>query len=285
MKDYSYIIDDCCHQARSRALARQIIPILIRWAKQGQTNKNYVDLIHELGYPHFSGIGRQLGNIDDIIKKLMDETGEKNIPTLNALCKLKSTGLPSDGFSYVYQNYKELTKSEKIIFINGLNLQAITYPNWDWVLTSLGLKPSLISNSDDENAIRFGKLYGSGGESIEHKKLKEYISQHPESIGIKTKNLGETEYTLLSGDRIDVYFEDIKVVIEVKPISSPDGDIMRGLYQCVKYKSVLDAEDKVHGYKPKSYCILVIGGSLSESNNKIKDTLDIDVIENFNIGA
>ena len=47
--------------------------------------------------------------------------------TINALCKKTSTGIPSDGFSYVYPNYDSLTLDEKRIFINGINEQAYNY--------------------------------------------------------------------------------------------------------------------------------------------------------------
>ena len=47
----------------------------------------------------------------------------------------------------------------------------------------------------------------SGGEGKEHKSIKEYICSHPKSIGIKKVVFAETEHDLLSGDRLDVYFE------------------------------------------------------------------------------
>ena len=89
---------------------------------------------------------------------------------------------------------------------------------------------------------------------------------------------------LLSGDRLDVYFvqsDGTKIAVEVKSRVSPDDDILRGLYQCVKYKAVLDAENKTHGVFGKTRSILVIEGALSESNQQVKDSLGINVIEGF----
>lgn len=282
-KDYGHIINDIVPQEKSRELVRKIIPILVRWAKQGLTTRTYDDLTKELGYDRYSGIGRQLGYIDDVFKRLEELTKEK-IPTLNALVKSKSTMLPSPGFSYVYTSYDDMTENEKKIFVMGLNKEAIEYEHWDWVLSSLGLTPSTIDTKASETAIRSGKFYGSGGEGDYHKRLKEYIYNHPETIGITNFKERKMEHILLSGDRLDVYFvlnDGSKIAVEIKPSTSPDADIMRGLYQCVKYKAIMDAEDKVHGKKSQNRAMLVIGGSLSDANVLVKNTLGIDVIEKF----
>jgi hypothetical protein len=178
-----------------------------------------------------------------------------------------------------------MTENEKKIFVLGLNKEAIEYQQWDWVLSALGLTPSVIDTTASETAIRSGKFYGGGGEGPDHKKLKEYIYNHPEVIGIKDIKKRDMEHILLSGDRLDVYFEladGSKVAVEIKPSTSPDADVMRGLYQCVKYKTILDAEDKVHGNKANNSAILVIGGELSPENRKVRNTLGVKALENMN---
>ena len=282
-QNYGHIIDNLVPQEKSRELVRKIIPILIRWAKQGQTSRTYDDLTKELGYSRFSGIGKQLGYIDDVFKEFGEMSGEK-IPTLNALVKSKSSGLPSTGFSYVYTSYDDMSEDEKKIFVMGLNKEALEYKQWDWVLSSLGLTPSVINTTALEAVIRSGKFHGKGGEGENHKKLKEYIYGHPEDIGIKDVVEKDTERILLSGDRLDVYFKQKDgtcIAVEVKPSTSPDEDIMRGIFQCVKYKAIMDSEDKVHGKKLQNKSILVIGGNLSTVNMQIRDTLGIQVIEKF----
>lgn len=283
-KGYGHIIDDVVHSEKSRELVKKIIPILIRWAKQGQTTQTYDNLTKELGYDRYSGIGKQLGYIDDVLKRL-EELSQEKIPTLNALIKSKFTMLPSPGFSYVYTSYDDMTNDEKKIFVMGLNKEAIEYEHWDWVLSVLELTPSTIDTKASEAAIRSGKFYGAGGEGEGHKKLKEYIYNHPEAIGIKGIKERKMEHILLSGDRLDVYLvlnDGSKIAVEVKPSTSPDADVMRGLYQCVKYKTIMDAEDKVHGEKGNNKAILVIGGSLCPENQKVSDTLEITVIETIN---
>lgn len=283
-KDLTHIIDDVVPQTKSRELVKKMIPILVRWAKQGLTSKTYDDLTKELGYQKYSGIGFQLGYVDDVFKRFEELTDEK-IPTLNALVKSKSTMLPSPGFSYVYKTYPDMEEEEKKHLVMILNNDAINYPYWDWVLSALGLTPS-VDIAASETIIRSGKFYGTGGEGENHKKLKEYIYNHPEVLGIADIQRKEMEYNLLSGDRLDVYFKlnnGSQVAIEIKPSTSPDADVTRGLFQCVKYKAILDAEDKVHGNKAHNSTILVLGGELSPENCKVQEILGVTVKENIKI--
>lgn len=283
-KDYGFIIDEVCPQKKSRGLVRRAIPILIRWAKQRLTDRTYSDLIRELGYTKaFSAIGKLLGYIDDVLKELGVKIQE-DIPTLNALVKSKATNLPSHGFSYIHPSYDDMTDNAKRIFVMGLNQAAIDYDSWDWILSLLGLTPSVIDTKNSEMFIRSGKFYGKGGEGENHKKMKEYVYNHPELLGLKTVKEKQMEYILLSGDRLDVFCrlkDDTCVAIEVKSSTSSDADIMRGLYQCVKYKSIMEAENKVHGIKNNVRTILVMEGSLSWENQLVRDTLGVTVVENL----
>ncbi len=282
MKNYSYIIDEKCTGEKTPDLVRRIIPILICWAKKKETDHTYGDLNKMLGYKdgRFTQIGHPLGCIENVFIQLEEETGEY-IPTLNALVNNVTTGLPSEGFSYVHPKYDEMDSDEKRIVVDNENNNALNYDRWDWVLASLGLKPSI--SKEDELKIRSGASFG--GESPEHKRLKEYIASHPKSIDIMSREKGVTEHILLSGDKLDVYFPKANVVVEVKPKSAPDADILRGLFQCVKYKSILDAEASVKGEIPDSEVVLVIGGTLSESNRIVQECLNIEVIENFDCCA
>lgn len=281
MATYPNLIADICKTEKTTALVSRSIPILIRWAKSGITTNTYGDLIKELGMVRFSGIGHTLGCVEDVMSVLRKELNEK-IPTLNALVHGKD-GLPSYGFSYVYADYDSYPTEVKLALVNDENARAIKYEHWDAILQALCLKPSIVNSKKDEDAIRNGKYHGSG-EGPQHKALKDYIYAHPESIGIRNVALRDTEFVLLSGDRLDIYFvlnDGTRIAVEVKSSVSPDDDILRGLYQCVKYRAILDAENKAHGKFGKTRSILVIEGALSESNQQVKDSLGINVIERF----
>lgn len=273
------IINSVIHTKRSQELVSQIIPILVGWAKYGLANKTYGDLIHALGYTRYSGIGDQLGNVETVIRELRKMTGE-DVPTLNAL--VKKNGIPSDGFDFVYPNYNGLTLSEKLVFVAGINEKALNYQKWDWVLDQLGLQPSKIITEQELEAI---SVHGGGGEGKEHKAIKEFVYNNPESLGITGVIRKETEHPLPSGDRLDVYFEtsDSRYAIEVKPSTSPDDDITRGIFQCVKYKAILEAIRKVEYGRYDVSTQLVIAGSMSDRNKQLAEALEITCIEHLKI--
>ena len=137
---YSYIIDEVCGGKKAKDIVPQIIPILIYWAKMGESNHTYSDLTRELGYDKFSGIGYQLGYVADVLHRLQDIT-HKEIPTLNGLIRSKNSNLPSSGFSYVYGTFNKLLEEKKIEIVKTKNEEAIKFDDWDWVLDMLGLKP------------------------------------------------------------------------------------------------------------------------------------------------
>lgn len=279
-KNYSYLIDQECSGAKTPGLVRRIIPILIGWAKKKETNHTYGELNRLLGYKNGlnSSIGTPLGCIKNIFRQLEGKTDIGKIPTLNALVSNASTGLPSEGFSYVHPKYDKLDRTEKRIVVENANNEALNYNKWDYILALLGLKPCLCQA--DENEIRSG-AFAYGGEGKEHKLMKEYIAGHPECIDEHINEKGICEHIILSGDRLDVFYQEANVAIEVKPKSAPDADILRGLFQCIKYKAILDAEAEVKGIIANSKVILVIGGLLSQSNREVQKCLNIKVIENF----
>lgn len=270
------IINSVIHTKRSQELVSQIIPILVGWAKYGLTNKTYGDLIHALGYTRYSGIGEQLGNVETVIRELRKRTGE-GVPTLNALVKTPKEDIPSDGFDFVYPNYNGLTLSEKQVFVAGVNEKALNYKKWDWVLDQLGLQPSKIITEQELEAI---SVHGGGGEGKEHKSIKEYVYNHPESLGINGVTRKETEHPLPSGDRLDVYFEtaESRYAIEVKPSTSPEDDIIRGIFQCVKYKAILEAMRKVDYGRYVISTLLVVAGSMSDRNKQLAEALEIKYV-------
>lgn len=272
MKKYSYIFDEIIDRTSTRDTVKAIIPVLIGWAKAGETDHTYGDLADSIRYKT-PRLGHHLGRVNDVLNRLSELTGEV-IPTPNSLVNNVHSNLPSDGFDFVKEHYSDMTKEDKDKYVRQLNSEAIHYDKWDWVLAQLGLKTPI--SRTEINEIRSGKVKGFGGEGPEHKALKEYVASHPKLVGAKEN--GETEHILLSGDRLDVWFPDSQIAVEVKPATSPDSDMLRGLFQCVKYKATLDAEASIEGAKPEAKVMMVIAGKLNESNKEIQNTLGVKVI-------
>ena len=127
---------------------------------------------------------------------------------------------------------------------------------------------------------------GKGGESVAHKRLKKYIANHPEIIGLK-KSLtpGDTEVELPSGDTPDVLFKnsEYRIAVEVKSHISNETDLKRGIFQCVKYRAILKAcrSVEIENYEVNS--LLAIEGELTKDLIGIKNTLGVKVIENIKV--
>lgn len=278
-KDYSYLIDEHCTTKATNENVRLSIPVLIYWAQHGGVVHTYGELSKAIGKPKgFSGIGHPLGKIKDIFFDLSKQFGKK-IPTLNALATSKGKGIPSKGFDWVDSYYNNRSPRGEKQITDRLNRKAAEYQDWDWVLKVLRLKPFKSQTSANEKAILSGKHYGKGGEGNEHRRLKEYIYNHPKVIGLQDVVYKDIEHVLLSADRIDVYFElksGEHLAVEVKPSSSSQDDILRGIYQCVKYRAILDAQDYAHKERAVNKSILVLGGDLGDENEAVRAAFGLE---------
>jgi hypothetical protein len=88
--------------------------------------------------------------------------------------------------------------------------------------------------------------YGGPAESDEHRRLKEYVKSNPRLFGApKGCKDGVMEKLLRSLDEIDVWFVSPgkQLAVEVKSRRSTDLDLERGIFQCVKYRALLEAEN------------------------------------------
>jgi hypothetical protein len=108
---------------------------------------------------------------------------------------------------------------------------------------------SLIEGSEADgipsSSSQSGQRFGGPAESEEHRKLKQYILRHPEKVGASEKpDDARKEFMLLSGDEVDVYIACGNTVrlVEVKSIRSSAPDLIRGVYQCIKYRAVFEAQ-------------------------------------------
>jgi len=136
--------------------------------------------------------------------------------------------------------------------------------------------------SDFSAQIRKASHFGGGGESDEHKRLKEYVSKSPAAVDLSAHTkVGQTEFQLSSGDSIDVYFQNRKdwIGVEVKSSISNDADLTRGLFQCIKYSSVMEAMQLSLGLPQNACSILALEGKLPSGLVALKNILGIEVVE------
>lgn len=124
-----------------------------------------------------------------------------------------------------------------------------------------------------------------GGESEAHRLLKISVASHPDWFGVYWPHTVSIEYPLPSGDVIDVAFlsERSIVAVEVKPPDAPKADLTRGVFQCVKYAAVLQAEAKVRKITRDSRVILAVGSIIPTDILSMLQELKIERIENLSL--
>ena len=259
--------------------ARLALPYLVRQAKAGQTIY-YSDLAEEIEIPNPRNLNYVLGSIGNTLIDLSKRT-KVEIPPLQCVVINKRQELPGEGIGWFISptDFSKLNKTQKQKVVAAQLTKIYTFQRWDWVLMQLGLEP-VLTNLDDE--LEKAKNFGGGGESELHKKFKEFISKNPSVLGLSSDlQNGIQEYKLPSADTVDVLFTDkeLKIGVEVKSSISDTADILRGLFQCVKYKHLIEAEQTVNDEFPNSRVILALQGQLPDELTLVKNLLGIEVMD------
>lgn len=263
--------------------ARLALPYLVRQAKAGKTIY-YSDLAELINISNPRNLNYILGSIGNTLIELSKR--EKTIiPPIQCIVINKSDELPGEGVEYFISPnvFNKLTKTQKQKVLETELTKIFTFQNWDWVLKQLELEPIITNLGDKLEQAR--NIQGGGGESELHRKFKEFISENPNVLGLSGKlQNGIQEYKLPSADTIDVLFTDkgLRIGVEVKSIISGVPDILRGLFQCVKYKCLIEADQIVNDEVPNSRIILALEGQLPEELILVKNLLGIEVIDQLN---
>jgi hypothetical protein len=266
--------------------ARIVMPILVRQAKAGQ-RIYYSDLAREVGMPNARNLASPLGAIGDEIERI-SKKWHVRIPPLECLVVNKLTKLPGRGIAKFFANPDGFLKSsnaEKEQLLEMSLAKVFTFSQWDELLSELGLRPVQTPVIVLQGTNRSGGM-GGGGESDLHRNLKTYVAKHPEVVGLpRSAAPGRIEVELRSGDQIDVLFDvgRLRVGVEVKGPESDINDIQRGLFQCVKYKAVIEAEQKMQQIAVRADAILVLGSGLPPALLGLKHLLGVEVVEEVKV--
>lgn len=261
--------------------ARETLPLLVRQAEAGKSIV-YSELAAELGMPNPRNLNFVLGSVGQTLIEIGKEWGE-SIPPIQSLVVNKQRGLPGEGFLQFLTDTDRLIslpKKQQQAVIDGVHSEVFRYTKWRDVLRYLGLPHWSSSNISD--LVYAATEFVSLGESEEHRRLKEFVSKHPAILGLpKYAGYGLKEYVLPSGDRVDVVFrhEDEWIAVEVKSIVSQMPDIVRGMFQCVKYRAVFQARAEVAGVLESVRVVLALEGELPHSLKSLQNVLGIEVIE------
>ena len=194
-------------------------------------------------------IGAVAGSMMDAILRL-----DPKAPLINVLI-CRPDGIPGRGAGgYLATRYRDpslrdwenVPRHRKLALVERERRKILAYSNWKKLGKRLyGKLPRAAVEPPEGNEHDFNTGRGGEAESPEHRRLKQWVHEHPASLGIDTEpDIAEMEAKLLSGDEVDVLFRcrGTFYAVEVKSRRSNDADFRRGIYQCVKYRAVKEAE-------------------------------------------
>jgi hypothetical protein len=260
--------------------ARLALPLLVRQAEAG-VPIFYSSLAAELGMSNPRNLNFVLGSIGQTMERL-SRAWKQKVPPIQCLVINKATGLPGEGIGWFLvkkEDFAALPLRKKRAIVDAELGHVYTFPRWRDVLTALSLTPA----SPDFGAVIAEASGGfGGGESEQHRALKEHVAGNPSVVGLPAATpAGETEFPLPSGDFLDVSFsgEDMWVAAEVKSAISDEADVVRGLFQCVKYRAVMEAVMRSEGRPQSARAVLVLESSLPLSLLPLRNLLGVEVVE------
>lgn len=267
------------------------LPILIQRAKSRRTI-TYTELGDEI-QQRFGEIptkrktlyGQPVGAIGYAIEDLGKEWGEL-IPPINALVVNAASKMPGDGVDQFVEHYlrdkerKSLSKGDRRELMQYVIERVWDYAKWDRVADALGAQLLEVVEDGGEGDLDLPppqKIFG--GESKEHKALKQWVCMHPEVLveyGVFAA--GEAEHYMRSGDSLDAFFENDQtcIAVEVKTSKAAEVELIRGIFQVVKYRAVLKAEQIASGRVPNGKAVLVTTQSLPHKVRQLAKRLMVD---------
>jgi hypothetical protein len=261
--------------------ARAAFPLLVRQAWAGQPIY-YGAFAEELNMSNPRTLNYPLGTIGEALLALGASWGE-TIPPLQCLVLNKNTDLPGVGVDWAVPElagYKSMSRLERGRLVDKLLGDVYEYNKWTAVLEALGLESAEPALASELLAVAARR--GDTAESEAHRRLKKYVSDHPVVVELAVSAApGEIEHPLPSGDLIDVLFrtKDEWVAVEVKAANAIDYELIRGLFQCVKYRALLKAVLAVEDRQLAARAILVSEKPFPEALIPLRNTLGITVFD------
>lgn len=270
--------------------AVRALPILVRQAK-AEEPISYSNLAAELEMPNPRNLNVVLGAVAGALRNV-SRIWKKPIPPLNFLVVNQHTGIPGESVvglsSSEAKAFRTGSRAHKRRIVVMMLHEVYSFPDWDTVLMHFGLQPARIQTLPDPIVPSLPDALGQGaGEGEDHRRLKEFVSRNPHLIGLKGFPIGLIEHIFPSADAVDILFasDPQRVGVEVKDIKSDESDIRRGLYQCVKYRALMEACLKIEQKQIPVEVILALGGALPEALRAEKDTLGIECREGITVPA
>ena len=278
--------------------ARIGFPILVEYARQ-RREITYGEWDSEIvrrglgNHVHAAQYGYPAGRIGNACGEYSEEA-RVDVPLINLMVVNKGTRVPGSGSHLYIEQFcrqflgrkvdpERLSVQEKRAIIERALEEIYDFQGWDHVLGAYGLLKTRNKRASpaSKKKRRRPKPEGwhTGPESDEHKSLKRRIASEPGLVGLARGGDGAQEFRLWSGDEVDVYFDSVSVGVEVKTASAGFDELHRGIFQCVKYRAVLRAQQIHDRVIPTADCIFATGGRLPDELRDLAQLLGISFVD------
>jgi hypothetical protein len=196
-------------------------------------------------------IGAVAGWINDDIARI-EKSGHYPYPSV--LIVGQNSNEPGTGFDWYQDDWQRRSSDRHRLsypdVIDRMQTEAWDYPGWAglWERLERSWGHVIPKNSRSEVLSTPGVYGRGGGESPEHLRLKELIYQNPSLVGAAAGLIyKKREFPFVSGDMADLAFigKTQTVIVEVKPSGCGPVELVRGLFQLTKYKSLMIAHRTV----------------------------------------
>lgn len=283
-------------------IAPMALPILL-WAATKSRRITYTQLADEIHRrtgeaikPRKTLYGKPAGKIGHAIERLSAEWSE-DIPPINAiLVRSDKRHLPGSGANSFISRYlantaeKTLTEANRDALAEEVIQSVFDYPDWDRVrryfrLPVLEAVPCLTHPTEKPINLPPPKPAKGGPEGHLHKLLKTWVASHSQCVSrFGAFPQGDTEVPLSSGDAIDVSFQNDETWLcaEIKDHRAKEGELVRGVFQCVKYRATMRAMQLARGGYTNAQAILVTQAPLPSKAQSLAKRLRVTHI---NVGS
>lgn len=287
-------------QKWSQTHARLSLPVLVARAEKYRgypdseiPDFTYGDLAAEVaGRNYAQPMQSALGSIGFALEALVKQPDWRfgEIPPIQLMVWSSGQGSPGRvAFSFVREITKEarraMTPKALQFTARSVLAEIVKYPHWRDVLGALGLKPLTLDLPEIAKVTAELKEAHSGVETEEHKRLKHFVAVNYHLLGVKGRFTASFEEGFLSGDTADVMLDDVgerqRICIEAKSRISQNADLMRGIFQCVKYRAILAAQESYELKRNPTHQLrklrtfLVTERGLPENLKELCDLLDV----------
>ena len=284
------VIESFIGDSWSVKAAKKLLPILVQCAKEKRTiyYSEAKELLFARGIPRAVTVkyGHPAGIVGDALFELAKQKNIDLYPPLNALVIAKENDLPSSGVDWYLSQYlgvpkRSIASQKKATYVAKVQNDIFAYNNWDNVLKDMGTPQAIPVDIDSDDSLpNFPpSRRGGGGESPEHKRLKEFVAANPKAVGLmKGYKQGEKERRFACADRVDVFFDHAHtpVAVECKTVNASNDELTSGIFQCVKYEALLKAEMVMHREQRTPKSVLAVGRVLPNQQQRLAKLLGIE---------